>query len=152
MSSVRLRRILCRQRPSPIKFNSLAQIIQHSESGSSTAFSPVVVQLFLKLVAPAGRVRAITQTLQTIMLPARLSRGCSRVELCAEVEQPDVICYFEEWDEEKELFAELRVERFSRLLEVMECASERPFLEFRFITVRRGLDYIESARFGKGVD
>ena len=80
------------------------------------------------------------------MLPARLSRGCSRVELYAEVEQPDVLCYLEEWEEEEELFAQLRVERFSHLLEVMECAVEPPFLEFRFVTARRGLDYIESSR------
>jgi quinol monooxygenase YgiN len=107
-----------------------------------------VVQLFLRLVAPAGQVRVLTQTLQTIMMPARLSRGCSRVELCAAVEQPEVLCYLEEWDAEEEFIAQLRVERFNRLLEVMECASERPFLEFRFVTARRGLDYIESARSG----
>jgi quinol monooxygenase YgiN len=110
-----------------------------------------VVQLYLRLVAPAGQVRALTQTLQTIMLPARLSRGCSRVELCTAVEQPNVLCYLEEWDAEEEFIAQLRVERFNRLLEVMECASERPFLEFRFVTARRGLDYIESARFGRDV-
>lgn len=107
-----------------------------------------MVQLFLKLVARAAQAREVTQALQTIMLPARLSRGCSRVELWAEVQRPEVLCYLEEWDAEEELFAELRVERFSRLLEVMECASEQPFLEFRFITARRGLEYIESARFG----
>ena len=107
-----------------------------------------MVQLFLRLVAPAGQVRVLTQTLQTIMMPARLSRGCSRVELCAAVEQPEVLCYLEEWDAEEEFIAQLRVERFNRLLEVMECASERPFLEFRFVTARRGLDYIESARSG----
>ena len=83
------------------------------------------------------------------MLPARLSRGCSRVELCATVEQPDVLCYLEEWEVEEELIAQLRVERFNHLLEVMECASERPFLEFRFVPARRGLDYIEAARFDR---
>jgi quinol monooxygenase YgiN len=110
-----------------------------------------VVQLFLKLLVPTGRKREITQALQTIMLPARLARGCSRVELCTEVEHPAALCYLEEWDEEEELFAQLAVERFGQLLEVMECAVERPFLEFRFVTARRGLDYIEAARFGKGV-
>jgi quinol monooxygenase YgiN len=111
-----------------------------------------VVQLFLRLIAPAGQEREVTQALQTIMLPARLARGCSRVELCAGVQQPEVLCYLEEWDEEEELFAQLRVERFSRLLEMMECASEPPFLEFRFVTARRGLDYIESARSDKTVN
>jgi len=105
-----------------------------------------VVQLFLRLTARAGQEREVTQALQKIMLPARLSRDCSRVELYAEVEQPDVLCYLEEWEEEEELFAQLRVERFSHLLEVMECAVEPPFLEFRFVTARRGLDYIESSR------
>jgi hypothetical protein len=73
------------------------------------------------------------------------------VELCAELEQPTVLCYVEEWDEEEELFVQLRSERFSRLLEVMECASEPPFLEFRFVASRRGLDYIEFARSDKNV-
>ena len=86
------------------------------------------------------------------MLPARLSRGCSRVELCAEVGQPDVLCYLEEWDAEEELITQLRMERFSRLLEVMECASEPPVLEFRFVTAKRGLDYIVSARADPSVD
>jgi quinol monooxygenase YgiN len=108
-----------------------------------------VVQLFLKLLAPAGQKREVTQALHTIMLPARLARGCSRVELCAEVEHPDALCYLEEWDEEEELFAQLAAERFSQLLELMECAIERPFLEFRFVSGRRGLDYIASARSGK---
>jgi quinol monooxygenase YgiN len=111
-----------------------------------------VVQLFLRLIAPAEQEREVRHALQTIMLPARLSRGCSRVELCAEVEHPEVLCYFEEWDEEEELFAQLRGERFSHLLEVMECASEPPLLEFRFVTARRGLDYIESARSDKTVN
>lgn len=108
-----------------------------------------MVQLFLKLLAPAGQKREVTQALHTIMLPARLARGCSRVELCAEVEHPDALCYLEEWDEEEELFAQLAAERFSQLLELMEYAVERPFLEFRFVSGRRGLDYIASARSGK---
>ena len=85
------------------------------------------------------------------MLSARLSRGCSRVELSAEVEKPDALCYLEEWDVEEELFVELRADRFTHLLELMECASEPPFLEFRFVTARRGLDYIESARSARSL-
>jgi hypothetical protein len=80
------------------------------------------------------------------MLSATLARGCSRVLLCAEVQQPDALCYLEEWDVPRELFAELRTERFTSLLELMECASEPPFLEFRFVSAKRGLDYVESAR------
>ena len=80
------------------------------------------------------------------MLSARLSRGFSRVLLSAEVEQPDALCYLEEWEVARELFVELRTERFTSLLELMECASEPPFLEFRFVNAKRGLDYVESAR------
>ena len=111
-----------------------------------------MVQLFLKLIAPVGQERQVTQALQTIMLPARLSRGCSRVELCTEVGKPDALCYLEEWDVEEELFVQLRVDRFTHLLELMERASERPFLEFRFVTARRGLDYIESARSSTSIE
>jgi quinol monooxygenase YgiN len=103
------------------------------------------------LSARAGQERQVKQVLQTIMLSARLSRGCSRVELSAEVEKPDALCYLEEWDVEEELFVELRADRFTHLLELMECASEPPFLEFRFVTARRGLDYIESARSARSL-
>jgi quinol monooxygenase YgiN len=105
-----------------------------------------VVQLFLKLLAPAAQKREVTQALQMIMLPARLARGCSRVELWQEVEQPEALCYIEEWDVEQDLLLQLRTKRFNQLLELMERASERPFLEFRFFSERRGLDYIASAR------
>jgi quinol monooxygenase YgiN len=110
-----------------------------------------VVQLFLKLIVPAGQIREVTQALQTIMLPARLSRGCSRAELCKDVEPPEALCYLEEWDVEEALLPQLRTERISQLLELMECASEPPFLEFRFVSSRLGLDYIAAARSGKDV-
>ena len=86
------------------------------------------------------------------MLPARLARGCNRAELCTEVERPEVLCYLEEWDIEEEFFIELRVERFSRLLELMERASEPPFLEFRFVTSMRGLDYMAAARSHRNIE
>lgn len=107
-----------------------------------------MIQLFLRLTARVGEVREVTEALRSVMLPARLARGCSRVELCAEVERPEVLCYLEEWDIEEEFQGELRMARFNRLLEVMECASEPPFLELRFVTARRGLEYVEAARCG----
>jgi putative Mg2+ transporter-C (MgtC) family protein len=64
------------------KVQQLSLKVGHSESGTSSASCRYVVQLFLRMVAPASQVRALTQTLQTIMLPARLSRSCTRVELC----------------------------------------------------------------------
>ncbi len=107
-----------------------------------------MIQLFLRLTVPAGEMRKVTEALRSVMLPARVARGCSRVELCAGVERPEVLCYLEEWETEQEFQDELRMERFSHLLEVMECASEPPFLELRFVTARRGLEYIEAARCG----
>jgi quinol monooxygenase YgiN len=109
-----------------------------------------VVQLFLKIRSLEGKEREMAQVLRTIMLPARLERGCIRVELQAEVEHPNVLCYMEEWATETDVVTQLCADRINHLLELMESASEKPLLEFRFVSGTRGLDYIADARAIRG--
>ena len=47
---------------------------------------------------------------------------------------------------EEDLREQVRSDRFSRLLELMESASERPQLRFELGSETRGLDYVEEVR------
>jgi len=106
-----------------------------------------VVQLTVRLVAAPERVDDLVATLQqAVMWPAQQRRGCrfARVYYCASDRRR--VDYVEEWDELRELRQECRSERFTRLIEVIEMASEAPEVEVRDITRVYGLDYIAAER------
>ncbi len=56
------------------------------------------------------------------------------------------ISYVEDWSSEEALREQVRSDRFSRLLELMESAMEPPQLEFELGNGTRGLDYVEEVR------
>ena len=107
-----------------------------------------MVELHLLLKAPPGRRRETLEALRTLRFPARLDRGCAAIHLFCELDDPDLLCYVEEWPECEDLIREVQSERFSRLMALMETAAERPVLEFRFVQETRGLDYVEQVRAG----
>lgn len=82
------------------------------------------------------------------MVPTRRERGCISCQLVLSSESldPTRISYIEDWSSEEDLRERVRSERFSRLLELMECALERPQLEFQLPGGVRGLDYVEEVR------
>ncbi len=80
------------------------------------------------------------------MLPVQLGGGAAIARLTADVDDPDLLWYVEEWREAADLVAEIRTLRFARVLALMETAAEAPSLEFRFVSEVRGLDYVEEAR------
>jgi quinol monooxygenase YgiN len=77
---------------------------------------------------------------------ARLESGTAHTHLCAEVGNPDVFCYVEEWPDVEDLDEHLRSPRFGRMLALMETAAEAPTIEFRFVSRIRGLDYVVEVR------
>ena len=57
-----------------------------------------------------------------------------------------VICYTEEWKTEDDLKRQLRSDRFSVLVELMEHSSEVPTIEFALTDSTRGIEYAEEIR------
>jgi quinol monooxygenase YgiN len=108
-----------------------------------------MVQVYLRLNVAAERVHETVQALRTVMLPARQSAECAGVRLCADVENPTVLHYFEDWRTPEALRREFRLPRFARVLEVTE-ASEDHVMEFRFYSETQGLEYVEALRAHAG--
>jgi quinol monooxygenase YgiN len=106
-----------------------------------------VVQLTVRLVAAPDRVDDIVRTLlRVVMLPAQQLPGCHFAQVYQRINEPHRVDYVEEWDDLAGLRPQLRCERFSRLLEVVEMAAEAPEVEFRSISETNGIDYVATQR------
>lgn len=88
----------------------------------------------------------ITAALHDLMVAARAEPGCLTCQLSTEMGDKAGLRYVEEWREEKDLRRQLRSDRFSRLAELVERATEHPVVEFELTGGVRGLDYAEEVR------
>lgn len=100
----------------------------------------------LRWSVPSGESRPLLSALQDIMVPTRAEPGCIACKLSIEVGARVVIRHVEEWQDEQHLACQLRSPRFAVLAELMERASEPPFVEFSLHGSTRGLDYAEEVR------
>ena len=110
----------------------------------------IVIRLTLSITAARGESSRLIEALQSLMVPTRRKQGClsCQLVLSSESSDPARISYTEDWSSEDDLREQVRSERFSRLLELMEYASEVPQLQFQLPAGVRGLDYVEEVRAG----
>ena len=97
-----------------------------NRSGSELAQSDGVVQLLLRMTLPPGGYKSVVEALRSVMLPARLERGCTRAQILGDVDAAESIDYFEEWQSAAGMNARIRSESFGRLLSLMEAAPSAP--------------------------
>lgn len=86
------------------------------------------------------------EALHVLRREARFQRRCLDARLYVEEEDPDALFYLESWSSEEDLPAQLLSEHFTRLLALMETATEPPDLRFHFVERTEGLEYAEKAR------
>ena len=109
-----------------------------------------MVQLTVRLTAASGRAHELIEALHALMRHARRLRGCTDAHIAADVDEADSFWYSEDWRDEPSLAEELRTDRFSQLLSLMETSTTAPVLEFRVIAETRGLEYVKAAREAGG--
>ena len=105
-----------------------------------------MVQLTVRLTATSGRAHQLVEALHTRMRRTRRQSGCSDAHIAADVDEADAFWYVENWENVQALEDELRTDRFSQLLALMETSARPPLLEFRVITETRGLEYVTAVR------
>ncbi len=108
-----------------------------------------MIELRLCLRTPPKRTPSLRVALRSLARLARLERGCLETHLFTESCDPRCLCYVEAWDTEDNLRSMLCSEHFTRLVELMETATEPPMLDFRTITAIRGLEFAWQARHGQ---
>lgn len=91
----------------------------------------------------------MVQALRVLMRAARAEKGFMAGWLDLESDDANGIHYEERWQTREDFEEQLHSSRFTRLLDLMESASERPSLEFHFVSETRGLEYVAAVR-GEG--
>ena len=101
-------------------------------AGCAVCSATVVIRLTLSITAARGESWRLIDALRSLMLPTRRERGCLSCQLLLSSESSDPmrISGVEDWSSEEALREQVRSDRFSRLLELMESAMEPPQLEF----------------------
>lgn len=80
------------------------------------------------------------------MRTARAEKGFLNCRLFVDVDDKDMVRYEERWQTRQDFEDQMRSARFTRLLALMESASERPTLEFHVVSETRSLDYVAAVR------
>ena len=88
----------------------------------------------------------LLQALHSLMRPARAEKGFLTSQILLDVDDASAIRYEEWWESGEELESQVRSARFTRLLALMESATERPSLEFHSVAETRGLEYVAAVR------
>ena len=88
----------------------------------------------------------MVQALRVVMRAARAEKGFMAGWLDFEPDEANSVHYEERWQTREDFEDQLRSSRFTRLLAVMESASEQPSLEFHFVSETRGLEYVAAVR------
>jgi quinol monooxygenase YgiN len=104
-----------------------------------------MVQLIVRMTARSGRAHQLLEALRARMWCTQRQSGCSDAHIAADVDEADAFWCFENW-ENAALEDELRTDRFSQLLALMETSARPPLLEFRMIAETRGLEYVTAVR------
>lgn len=103
-----------------------------------------MVRLTVAFTAPTSRAAMeLLDTLRFLEPDTRLQPDCLR---CSNWMDPDLtLHHIEEWGTEAAMRRRVRTEDFTTLLEMIE-ATRNPHVQFDFVGVTRGLDYVAEVR------
>ena len=105
-----------------------------------------MMQLNVRLTAQSGHAHALVEALHTRMRQTRREGGCTDAHVAADVGEANAFWYSEDWNDLNALEQEIRSDRFSQLLALVETSAQPPVLEFRVISEIRGLGYLTAVR------
>jgi len=88
----------------------------------------------------------MVQAVRSVMRPARAEKGFIACELSLDANDAHSLRYEERWQTRQDFETQVRSPRYTRLLTLMESASEQPSLELHFVSETRSLDYIAEVR------
>jgi quinol monooxygenase YgiN len=105
-----------------------------------------MVRLSVTLTPPGRCVHDLIEAFRYLMVSTRLESGCLG---CSVWSEPDAsVHYVEEWQTEADMRRRVGSDRFTSVLALLESVREAPRVQFDFVSVTRGLDYVEEIRHG----
>jgi quinol monooxygenase YgiN len=97
------------------------------------------------MAIPSAKHGEVLRILRGMSAQNRIQPGCLSSYIYKDAEEANVLMVEEAWTGEEELERHLRSADYSRLLLVMEMASENPEIRFSTISKSSGIEIIERA-------
>ena len=110
-----------------------------------TLVADLILLLSMILFAGRGRGWSTGSALHDLAVQARNTTNCLRSYVAMDFEDPDTLHYMEEWSDEFAFRAQMRSDRFYRLMSLMQTAAVPPYFDVRVVARASGLDYITAA-------
>lgn len=103
-----------------------------------------MVRLTLTLSPAARCVQELVEAFRFLIMRTRLEPGCLG---CSVWPEPDSsVHYVEEWSSEEDIRRRVASDRFTSVLSLIESVREPPQVQFDFVSLTRGLDYVAEVR------
>lgn len=100
----------------------------------------------LTMATHPRRTAQLLSAFRSLALMAQSESGFISSRLLLDTEEPNTLCYVEEWKSVEDLDEQIRSTRYTQLLALMEAATEPPDLRLNWVTEVKGLQYLETVR------
>jgi len=97
-------------------------------------------------VSSQYQLNTLIQALKALAVSARAERGMLDCKLYQSVGEETSVCFVEHWQATDDLEYQMRSNRYTQLLALMETAVEEPSMEFHTVSRTQGLDYLQAVR------
>lgn len=97
-------------------------------------------------VSSPYQLNTLIQALKALEVSARAERGILDCKLYQLVGEEPAVCFVEHWQATDDLEYQMRSNRYTQLLALMETAVEEPSMEFHTVSRTQGLDYLQAVR------
>lgn len=101
-----------------------------------------MIQASFRLVAPVGKRDEFLNVLLCLKGPTEASAECQGCWIGQDVEDDHALTYLVQWNDQDDLEAHLRSERFRRLLPYMEMSVEPPAVEVSAVDRIGGIEFL----------
>jgi quinol monooxygenase YgiN len=90
--------------------------------------------------------KELLHTIEAMSDSIRKQKGCSSHQVYQDMEDENVLCLIEEWENQDDLEDHLRSDRFAALLGALDLLSKRPAITFNQVSSTAGMELVEAVR------
>jgi quinol monooxygenase YgiN len=105
-----------------------------------------VIRISAEIVVSECEAHQLVDALRALMISTRLERGCLGCTVRTTRDEMLTVHYEEQWETEGDVRRRVDSDGFTWILALLERADAPPRVQFDFVTMTRGLDYVAEVR------
>ena len=100
----------------------------------------------IKIVLPPNHKKEVLDALKSFKRFAEISSGSICCNVSRDVNNRDMVIYFEEWQNREDLERHIQSTKYRELLEIIEQSMGKPEIDFLTVSKIEGLEVIKKVR------